>query len=60
MKLRTKVIVATQEQLATARTPTLVVGMRPGTVLLKFATIEDRQTTLRRHKGMAGTNLGLG
>ncbi len=32
---------------------------RPGTVLLKFVTNEDRQAALRGRKGLAGSKLGL-
>jgi hypothetical protein len=32
---------------------------RPGVVLLKFATNEDRQAALRRRKGLVGTKLCL-
>jgi hypothetical protein len=41
MRLCTKVIVATQQQLATVWASTSVTGACPGVMLLKFATSED-------------------
>ncbi len=37
----------------------LAVSARFGTVLLKFATSENRQVALRGCKGLVGTKLGL-
>jgi hypothetical protein len=59
MKLHTKVITATQQQPTIAQASTSMVGMRPDTVLFKFATSEDRQVTLRGCKGLARTKLSL-
>jgi hypothetical protein len=59
MKLRAKVIAATWQWPMTTRASTLTTGVRPGVVLLKFATGEDRQAALWRRKGLAGTKLGL-
>jgi hypothetical protein len=59
MKLRTKVIVTTRQRPMITRASTSTAGARLGVVLLKFATSEDRQATLRRRKGLAGTKLGL-
>jgi hypothetical protein len=38
---------------------TLATGARPGAMLFKFATNEDRQGALRGRKGLVGTKLGL-
>ncbi len=43
----------------TTRASTSTVGVRPGVVLLKFATNKDCQATLRGRKGLARTKLGL-
>jgi hypothetical protein len=59
MRLRTKVITATQQRLATTQASTLAAGTHLGAMLLKFATNEDRKATLQRHKGLARTKLGL-
>jgi hypothetical protein len=59
MRLHAKVIVATQQRPVTMRASTLTVGVRPGVVLLKFVTSEDRQAALRGRKGLTGTKLGL-
>jgi hypothetical protein len=59
MRLHAKVIAATQQRPVTTRASTSTVGARPGAVLLKFATSEDRQAALRGRKGLAGTKLGL-
>ncbi len=59
MRLRAKVIATTQQQLAATWTSALATGVRLGIVLLKFATNEDRQAALQRHKGLAWTKLGL-
>ncbi len=42
IKLRAKVIVATRQRPVTTQASTSTVKMRPGTVLLKFATSKDR------------------
>jgi len=59
MRLCAKVIVATWQQPTTAWASTSVAGARLSVVLLKFTTSEDRHATLRGHKGLAGTKLGL-
>jgi hypothetical protein len=59
MRLRTKVIVATQQRPVTTWASTLTAGVCPGAMLLKFATSEDRQAALQGRKGLAGTKLGL-
>ncbi len=59
MKLHAKVITTTRQRPTIARASALVVGTRPGAVMLKFVTIEDCQVALRRHKGLTGTKLGL-
>jgi hypothetical protein len=59
MRLRAKVVATMQQWLAIVRASTLVVGARPNTVLLKFATSEDRHVVLRGHKGLMGTKLSL-
>jgi hypothetical protein len=59
IKLRAKVIVATRQRPVTTQASTSTVKMRPGTVLLKFATSKDRQAALQGRKGLAGTKLGL-
>ncbi len=59
MKLRAKVITTTRQRPAIVRASALAVGTRPGAVMLKFVTIEDRQVALRRRKGLTGTKLGL-
>jgi hypothetical protein len=41
MRLRAKVIAATQQRPVTTRASTSIGGARLGTVLLKFATSED-------------------
>ncbi len=43
----------------TLRASTSTTSTHPGTMLLKFAMSKDRQVTLRRHKGLARTKLGL-
>ncbi len=59
MRLRTKVIIATQQRPAITWVSTLVAGARPGAMLFKFAMSEDRQAALRGRKGLVGTKLGL-
>jgi hypothetical protein len=59
MKLRAKVIAATRQRPMTTRASTSMARAHPGVVLLKFATSEDHQATLRGRKGLAGTKLGL-
>jgi hypothetical protein len=59
MRLCAKVVVATQQWLATVWASTSVTSACPGVVLLKFATNEDHQAALRGCKGLAGTKLGL-
>jgi len=59
MTLCIKVIVAKWQQLATSWASTSTASACLGAVLLKFATSEDYQAMVRRHKGLAGTKLGL-
>ncbi len=59
MRLRVKVVAATQQRPVTLQASTSTISARPGAVLLKFATSEDRQAALRGGKGLAGTKLGL-
>ncbi len=59
MKLHAKVITAMRQQPTTTQASTLMAGMRFDAVLLKFATSEDYQATLRGCKGLVGTKLGL-
>jgi hypothetical protein len=59
MRLHFKVIAAMRQRPVTTRASTLMTGTRPGVVLLKFATNEDRQVALRGRKGLARTKLGL-
>jgi hypothetical protein len=59
MRLHAKVIAATRQRPVTTRASISTTGARPSAVLLKFATSEDRQATLRGCKGLAGTKLGL-
>jgi hypothetical protein len=42
MRLHAKVVATTRQHLAIVRTSILAIGMRLGTVLLKFTTSEDR------------------
>ncbi len=46
MRLRTKVVAAMQQRHVITRTSALTASACPSTVLLKFATSEDRQATL--------------
>jgi hypothetical protein len=59
MRLRAKVIAATWQRPVTTRASTSMARARPGAMLLKFATSEDRQAALRGRKGLARTKLGL-
>ncbi|CAM6069056.1 unnamed protein product [Sphagnum tenellum] len=59
MRLRAKVIVATQQRPAIVWASTSTAGARLGAVLFKFAISEDYQAALRGHKGLVGTKLGL-
>ncbi|CAK9258448.1 unnamed protein product [Sphagnum jensenii] len=59
MRLCAKVIVTTWQRPTTTWASTSAAGARLGAVLLKFTTNEDRQATLRGHKGLAKTKLGL-
>jgi len=59
MRLRVKVVVAKQQWPTISRASTSTTSARPGAMLLKFATNKDRQATLRGHKGLTGTKLGL-
>jgi len=59
MRLRVKVVAAKRQRPTTSRASTSTTSTRPGTVLLKFVTREDRQATLRGRKGLTGTKLGL-
>jgi hypothetical protein len=59
MRLCVKVVVAKWQRPATSQASTSMASARLGAVLLKFATNEDHQAALQRHKGLAGTKLGL-
>jgi hypothetical protein len=59
MKLRAKVIVATQQWFATMWAFALAASARPKVVLFKFVMSEDCQAALWRRKGLVGTKLGL-
>jgi hypothetical protein len=59
MRLRVKVIAAMRQQPTTSRASTSMTSARPDVVLLKFTTNKDFQVALRKHKGLAGTKLGL-
>jgi len=59
MRLRVKVVAAKRQRPTTSRASTSTTSTRPGTVLLKFVTREDRQATLWGRKGLTGTKLGL-
>jgi hypothetical protein len=59
MRLRIKVVAATQQQLVTSWASASAASARLGAVLLKFVMSEDRQAALRRRKGLTGTKLGL-
>jgi hypothetical protein len=59
MRLHAKVVVATRQRPATVWASTSAASARPGAMLLKFTTNEDRQAMLRGCKGLAGTKLGL-
>jgi hypothetical protein len=59
MKLHAKVIATMWQRPTTVQASALVAVARPNVVLLKFATSEDYQATLRGCKGLARTKLGL-
>jgi hypothetical protein len=59
MKLHANIVATTQQWPTTARAFAPATIARPNVMLLKFATSEDRQALLRRHKGLARTKLGL-
>ncbi|CAN5971184.1 unnamed protein product [Sphagnum jensenii] len=59
MRLHVKVVAAKRQWPATSRASTSTASTCPDAVLLKFATSEDCQATLRGRKGLAGTRLGL-
>jgi hypothetical protein len=59
MKLRAKVITATQQRPMTTQASTPTTRARPSMVLLKFATSEDRHAALRGRKDLTRTKLGL-
>jgi hypothetical protein len=59
MRLCAKVIVATWQRPMITWASTSTARVRPGAVLLKFVTSENRQAALRGRKGLAGTKLGL-
>ncbi|CAM6027169.1 unnamed protein product [Sphagnum balticum] len=59
MRLRNKVVVVVRQWPTTVWAFTSAIGMRPGTVLLKFVTSEDCQVALRGRRGLVRTKLGL-
>jgi hypothetical protein len=59
MRLRAKVVAATQQRPRTSQASALATGMRLDAVLLKFTMNEDRQAMLRGPKGLIGTKLSL-
>jgi hypothetical protein len=59
MRLHTKVIATMRQQPMTMWASTLTARARPGAMLFKFVTNEDRQAALRGRKGLARTKLGL-
>jgi len=59
MRLRAKVVTATQQQPMTAWASTSITGAHPYAMLFKFAMSEDHQIAFWRRKGLARTKLSL-